>query len=129
MSSITKTLNSFSDLLALSPVQESEISKAEIMLSLAFAPEYREYLSAFGAAAANGHELTGILKSERLSVVKVTTREWGLNPQVPRTMYVVENPTIDGIIVWQDGSGQIFPSSPNNAPKKIADSLADYMNF
>ena len=129
MSSITKTLKSFSDLLALSPVQESEISKAENMLSLTFAPEYREYLSAFGAAAANGHELTGILKSERLSVVKVTTREWGLNPQVPHTMYVVENPAVDGIIVWQDVSGQIFQSSPNNAPKMIADSLADYLNI
>ena len=128
MSSITSVLKSFSDLLALSPVQESEITKAETKLSLTFAPEYREYLSEFGAVAVNGHELTGILKSERLNIVSVTTREWGLNPQVPQEMYVVENPAIDGVIIWQDESGKVFQSSPKSAPKAIANSLLEYLS-
>ena len=127
MSSIVSTIKSFSDLLSLSPVQENEIAAAEKKLSLTFAPEYREYLSAFGAVAANGHELTGILNSERLNVVKVTMQEWGLNPRVPRSMYVIENAAIDGIIVWQDASGEVFQSSPNSAPKAIFTSLAEYL--
>ena len=127
MSTIIDTLKSFSDLLTLAPVQESEISKAETKLSLTFAPEYREYLSEFGAAAVNGHELTGIVNSERLNVVSVTTREWGLNSQVPQNMYVVENPAIDGVIVWQDSSGKIFQSSPKSVPKAIANSLVEYL--
>lgn len=128
MTSIISTLKSFSDLLSLSPVQENEISAAEKKLSLTFAPEYREYLSEFGAVAVNCHELTGILNSERLNVVNVTMNEWGLNPQVPRNMYVVENPAIDSIIVWQDASGKVFQSSPNSTLKEIATSLVDYLN-
>ena len=127
MSSIITKIKSFSDLLSISPVQENEISAAEKKLSLTFAPEYREYLSEFGAVAVNGHEITGILNSERLNVVSVTTKEWGLNPLVPHSMYVVENPAIDGIIVWQDSSGAIYQSSPNSPPKSIAASLADYI--
>ena len=83
MSSIISTIKSFSDLLSLSPVQEKEIFAAEKKLSLTFAPEYREYLSEFGAVSVNGHEITGILDSERLNVGSVTMKEWGLNPQVP----------------------------------------------
>ena len=127
MSSIISTLKSFSDMLSLPPAKENEISAAEKKLSLTFAPEYREYLYEFGAVAANGHELTGIVNSERLNVVNVTMREWGLNPQVPRSMYVVENAVIDGIIIWQDASGEVFQSSPNTAPKAIAVSLSKYL--
>ena len=127
MSSIISTLKSFPDMLSLPPAKETEISAAEKKLSLTFAPEYREYLSEFGAVAANGHELTGIVNSERLNVVNVTMREWGLNPKVPRNMYVIENAAIDGIIIWQDSSGEVFQSSPNTAPKAIAVSLSKYL--
>jgi len=127
MSSIVSTLKSFADLVSLTPAQEAEISKAETRLSLSFAPEYREYLAAFGVAAVDAHELTGILKSERLDVVNVTKREWDINPQVPRNMYVVENAAIDGIIIWQDVSGKVYQSSPNSPPKAIAGSLVEYL--
>ena len=127
MSSIINVLRSFPNLLSLTPATESEISNAEKMLSLTFASEYREYLAEFGAVAVNSHELTGILKSERLNVVNVTKREWGINLQVPRSMYVIENTAIDGIIIWQDANGGVYQSSPNMPPKSIANSLADYM--
>ena len=127
MTSIVKTLKSFADFVSLPPVPKGEIAKAEAKLSLTFAPEYRDYISAFGAAAANGRELTGLANSERLNVINVTIREWGLNSQVPRSMYVVENTAIDGIVIWQDASGVVFKSSPNAAPTAIADSLAEYM--
>ncbi|MCL2603159.1 MAG: SMI1/KNR4 family protein [Defluviitaleaceae bacterium] len=127
MTSIIETLKNFSDLLSLSAVQESEITNAETKLSLKFAPEYREYISEFGAVAGNGHELTGILKSERLNVINATMKEWGLNPLAPRNLYVVENPAIDGIIIWQNADGEIFQSSPNSAPRVIASSLANYL--
>ena len=127
MASIIETLKNFSDLLYLSAVQEIEIANAETRLSLKFAPEYREYISKFGAVAANGHELTGILNSERLNVVSATIKERGLNPQVPQNLYVVENPAIDGIIIWQDVTGEIYQSTPNSAPKVIASSLENYM--
>ena len=127
MSTITSTLKSFPDLLSLTPAQESEISKAETMLSLSFAPEYRQYLSEFGAAVVKSHELTGLLKSDRLNVVNVTKREREINPQVPHSMYVIENAAIDSIIIWQDTNGEVYQSSPNSAPKLIAASLVEYL--
>jgi len=127
MSTIINTIESYSDLFFQPPASNNEIADAEKRLSVQFAPDYRECVAEYGAVAVNGHELTGILNSERLSVVSVTIREWGLNSQVPRSMYVVENPAIDGIIIWQDVGGEIYKSSPNSAPKVIASSLVEYL--
>ncbi|MDR1208990.1 MAG: SMI1/KNR4 family protein [Clostridiales bacterium] len=95
------------------PVSEAEISQVESQLSLKFAADYREYLAEFGVAAADGHEFTGIVASERLNVVNATKSEWKLNPQIPHTLYAVENAGIDGIIIWQDESGQVYQTVPN----------------
>jgi hypothetical protein len=127
MSAIINTLKSFDDFLSSTPASNTEILKAENALSVSFAQEYKDYLAAFGSAEAKGHELTGLIKSDRLNVVSVTNREWDLNPQVPQNLYVVENPAIDGIIIWQNADGEIFQSSPNSAPKVIASSLASYL--
>ena len=144
MTKIVSTIKSFSDYHALSPVPENDIARAEKRLSLAFAPEYRDYLLAFGAVAVNGHEIMGINEDAdrlllglnvrelaagpwRLSVVHMTIEKWELNPNVPRSMYVIENPAIDGIVIWQDVSGGIYKTSPGSPPKDIADSLADYI--
>ena len=120
-------LRSFKDLASLKAAQEPEILQSEKQLALKFATEYREYTSEFGAVAVNGHELTGVVASKRLNVVSATKAEWAINPQVPNTMYVIENAGIDGIIIWQDEAGTIYQSAPNTKPKKIAASLAEYV--
>ena len=76
---------------------------------------------------ANGIELTGIVKSQYRNVVAVTQEERILNPKVPNSMYVVENTCVDGIVIWQDSEGYIYKTQPNLEPKKIADSLAEYV--
>jgi hypothetical protein len=58
----------------------------------------------------------------------VTKQEWELNPNVPHTLYVVENTGVDGIIIWQSSSGEIYMTSPNLQPKQIAKSLNEYIN-
>ncbi|NLN36047.1 MAG: cell wall assembly/cell proliferation coordinating protein, KNR4-like protein [Candidatus Cloacimonetes bacterium] len=127
MSTIIEKVRSFNDFASLKAAPEADITKAEKQLALKFAAEYREYTATFGAVAANGHELTGVVVSKRLNVVSTTKTEWGNNPQVPRTMYVIENAGIDGILVWQDESGAVYQSAPNAKPKKVAASLADYI--
>ena len=129
MSEIIKTLNFFKNFTASNPAGESEITKAETALGLCFAPEYREYISLYGAASANGHELTGIINSSYLNVTEATKEAWEINPDVPRTMYVIEDAAIDGIIIWQDSSGKVYQSSPNFAPHEIASSLAVYLTL
>lgn len=124
---IIKKLRSFKDLAILKAAKESDIVQSEKQLALKFADEYREYTSEFGAVAFNSHELTGVVDSKYLNVVSMTKTQWAINPQVPHTMYVIENAGIDGIIIWQDEAGTIYLSAPNTKPKKIAASLAEYV--
>lgn len=124
---IIEKLRSFKDLASLKAAQESDIVQSEKQLTLKFANEYREYTSEFGAVMFNGHVLTGVVDSKRLNVVSMTKTEWEYNPQVPHTMYVIENAGIDGIIIWQDEAGTIYQSMPYKQPKKIAASLAEYV--
>ena len=50
-----------------------------------------------------------------------------LLPLKPASVDVVENIGIDGIVIWQDGAGKIYESSPNKPAKQIANSLAEYL--
>ncbi|MBP3344923.1 MAG: SMI1/KNR4 family protein [Clostridia bacterium] len=128
MENIIDLINGLSDLIALKPAIEKQISDAENQLGLKFANDYKEYLAKFGAIMADGIELSGIAKSEHRNVVSLTQQEWGLNKTVPHNMYVVENLGIDGIIIWQDEKGVIYQSTPNTEPIKIANSLAEYIS-
>lgn len=77
---------------------------------------------------ADGIELTGIAKSAHRNVVNQTKQERELNSKIPNSMYVVENTGVDGIIIWQDTNGGIYQSSPNTEPKKVAESLSEYIS-
>ena len=108
-------------------ISEDLILAAEKQLQISFADEYRIYLSEFGAASGRRLELTGIISVEYCNVVFATKAAWELNPQVPHIMYVVENTYIDGVIIWQSTSGEIFRTTPKTEPIKIASSLAEYI--
>ena len=107
---------------------EKLIKSAEKELGLRFAEEYRTYLSLYGIAACDGHELTGLTKSLRVNVVAVTKEQRGNNPEIPQTLYVLEEMNIEGIIVWQSTSGRVYYSSPNGSLVKICDSMSEYIN-
>lgn len=125
---IVEIISSLPKMLPLKPATEKQISDAENQLGLKFANEYKEYLAKFGAIMADGIELSGIAKSKHRNVVFLTQQEWGLNPTVPHNMYVVENVGIDGMIIWQSEKGEIYQSTPNTEPAKIANSLAEYIS-
>ena len=127
MNNIIKTINSLPDLLPLKPATTMQITDAELQLRVSFADEFKEYLAEFGAIMADGIELAGIAKAEHRNVVSLTKKERRLNPKVPNTLYVVEDSHIDGVIIWQDTEGNIYQTSPNTEPKKIAGSLAEYI--
>ncbi|MEJ6497902.1 SMI1/KNR4 family protein [Pseudoalteromonas lipolytica] len=127
MTTIVNTIQGLPDLLELKAASSSEITDAELQLRVQFSAEYKQYLSNFGAIIADGIELTGISKSEHRNVIPVTKQEWGLNNNVPHSMYVIENVGIDGMIIWQDASGVIYQTYPNTQPKQIASSLNEYI--
>lgn len=109
------------------PVSLNEVTDAELTLGLNFAVEYREYLTAFGVASANGHEFTGLGTSPRLDVVAVTQRLWEMNPSVPRDLYVVEELNIDDMVAWQSAAGEVFLTVGQAQPVKTAESLSQYV--
>jgi hypothetical protein len=111
------------------PASQIEISDAEIQLCLFFADEYKTYLAEFGEVSAYGLELTGIIDTDYLNVVSATKEKKVMYPKVPRNFYVIEDTTIDGIVIWQDTNGYIYKTTPNREPVKIADSLAAYLTI
>lgn len=127
MAKIINTIQALLNLFSLKPASNTEIVAAELELRLRFSDEYKAYLSTFGAVMADGIELTGLAKSKHRNVVLVTKQEWLLNTNIPHTMYVVESVNVDGIIIWQDTNGIIYQTSPNKRPKKIANSLNEYI--
>lgn len=124
---ISEVINALPDLLPLKPATDQQITDAELQLRVSFANEYKAYVKEFGAIIADSIELTGIAKSNHRNVVSITERERRLNPNVPHTMYVIENTCVDGIIIWQDTKGEIYQTNPETYPKKIADSLVEYI--
>lgn len=124
---IVEVIKALPDLLSLKPATNTQITDAELQLRVSFAEEYRAYLKEFGAIMDDGIELTGIAKSKHRDVVSLTEQERALNPNVPHTMYVIEYTCVDGIIIWQETKGKIYQTKPESKPKKIADSLVEYI--
>lgn len=102
------------------------IFDAEQALGIRFAPDYRAYLQKIGLACFDGHELTGICKAFRLNVVDVTLDERKQCPDAAG-WYVVEQANVDGIVIWQAPSGEIYQTMPGVSARKICNSLTEYV--
>ena len=124
---IVKVIQSLPKLDYYGSVSIEQVEQAESALSLQFAEDYIHYLLKFGFIIAEGIELTGISKAKYRNVVSVTTDERKYNPQVPKDFYVIEETNMDGIVIWQDINENIYQTRPHKPPKKIANSLSDYL--
>ena len=129
MADFISTFSSLPDFYSLTGASGEQIAQAERALSLRFADDYRQYVRAFGAVSAAGHELTGICASKRLNVVDVTLSARGLQPAVPQDWYVLEEANIDGIVIWQSGAGEVFQTQPGAEPIKLAGGIREYLNL
>lgn len=104
-----------------------QIEQAETALGLKFALDFKECLREFGAVSFGGHELTGFSADPNLDVVKVTQKNWSKN-NVGKNLYVIEEAHIDGIVIWQDADGIVYETTPKSEAKKVAQSLAGYLD-
>ena len=127
MSKIIDAIKGLEHLNHLTPATSEEIERAEHELNLVFADDFKEYVRNYGVISAKGIELTGITTSKRLDVVSVTMSERELS-NIPPAMYVVENIAIDGILVLQNDRGEIYSRTPHMQPRKICNSLAEYIS-
>ena len=129
MAQFYMAIKSKPDFFSVEGVSAERISQAETVLNLHFAPEYREYLSAYGVASADGHEFTGICASPRLNVINVTQEEKAALPDVPADWYVVEQAHIDSIVIWQSATGEVYQTQPGAKPLRLCSSLAEYIDL
>lgn len=127
MSSIIKEFKQKTDFYSEKGASEDTISDAEKALKIQFAPEYKEYLREFGSVSCGGHELTGISADENLDVVGVTKHNLEKNPNIKMPLYVIEETHVDGIVIWQSHTGEVFQSEYKGTPVKIFQSLTDYV--
>ena len=127
MSAIMDAFASKSSLLTGKGASPEQISQAEQDLGLSFSEEYMEYLSNYGIAAFDGHEMTGLTKSKRLDVVSVTADARNRYPNLPADLYVIEETSVEELIILQNATGEVFGCAPNYPLEKISDSLSDYI--
>lgn len=111
-----------------SGASEEDIQAAESKLNLTFSKEYREYVSAFGAASYGNNELTGVCKTPRLNVFDVTMEERQKYPDLPGDWYVLELLHIDDVSIWQSSSGEVYQIMPGARPVKICESFSEYVH-
>ena len=121
-----KVMESMVDATTGKGVDKNAIEAAEGALGVSFSQEYRAYLERYGIAAVNGHELTGICKSDRTNVVSVTQGA-KLVCSAEDDWYVIEQTNIDGVVIWQASDGVVYQTVPNTKAKKLCESLAEYI--
>lgn len=121
-----KVMESMVDAITGKGVDKNAIEAAEGALGVSFSQEYRAYLERYGIAAVNGHELTGICKSDRTNVVSVTQGA-KLVCSAEDDWYVIEQTNIDGVVIWQASDGVVYQTVPNTKAKKLCESLAEYI--
>lgn len=129
MENIKELIQSFPNSYLGKGASKEAIKSAAKSLNVEFSKEYHDYLSTFGIAAVNGHEFTGISTSPRLNVVDVTIYERKYTPTASMDWYVIEQADIDGIVVWQSSSGEVYQTLPNAEPIKLCNSLSEYISF
>lgn len=127
MGSLTDELREKSYFYSANGVSTEKIEEAEKALGLKFAEDYKEYLTQYGVVSFGGHELTGICDESRLNVVNVTLENREKRPDIDKTLYVIEEANIDGIVIWQDVDGKIYQSGYKESAVKVYDSLLDYV--
>jgi len=115
------------DFFGLSGASEEQIVCAENELQTHFAPDYREYLAAYGIASANGHELTGLCSSRRLNVVEVTKTMAAQYSGVPSDWYIIEQANIDGIVIWQSPDASVYQTQIGTDAVLICKGLLEYI--
>ena len=72
--------------------------------------------------------MTGFSDDEALDVVKATLKNLKKNQNVKTPLYVIEETHMDGIVIWQTASGEIFQTKYKGSPEKIFDSLIKYVS-
>ncbi len=127
MSNLKKIISSVDSFDCIGGVSDGEIARAEKVLGLKFADEYKEYLKEYGTGFFDTMEPTGLNISKRLNVVDITLMERELR-SLPKEFYVIENLAIDFLLILQNDKGEVFEVDGTGNRRKIFNSFAEYIS-
>lgn len=126
MDKITDVIAKLPNVVSLGGVGIDIIRNAEKELNLLFADDYKEYLENFGVISFDGGEINGVTTIKRLSVVDSTKYVRSVS-DIPNDYYVIEDLSIDGVLVLQNKEGRVFRFQPNHEIQCVAESLSMYL--
>ncbi|MBQ3933085.1 MAG: cell wall assembly/cell proliferation coordinating protein, KNR4-like protein, partial [Lachnospiraceae bacterium] len=66
-------------------------------------------------------------ENNNLNVVFVTEYWRKKNSNISKEFYVIEDLKIDNVVFWQDRKGDIYQTIGNEVPKKMYESLLEYI--
>lgn len=126
MNNIIATIESFKRKMFTGSVSLELIANAENELGTSIAPEYKEILKQYGSLCVKGEEFLGI-DCDNYDLVKATNEARKNNKNFPLDMYVIENTAIDGILIVQNGTGELFSYQPNGKLQHVATCMDEYL--
>ena len=127
MSKILEKIDSFKRKRYTGGVSVDIIEEAEKTLSVTFANEYKDILTNYGFLFVKGEEFLG-LDSNSYDIVKATLEARDEYVDFPTGMYVIENIAIDGILLIQDATGNIYFFQTNSPLQKVKSSICEYLD-
>lgn len=126
MNNIITTIESFKRKLFTGSVSSELIVNAENELGISIAPEYKEVLKKYGSLCVKGEEFLGI-DCDNYDLVKATNEARKNDKNFPLDMYVIENTAIDGILIVQNFTSELFSYQPNGKLENVATCLDEYL--
>lgn len=126
MNNIIATIESFKRKMFTGSISLELIANAENELGTSIAPEYKEVLKQYGSLCVKGEEFLGI-DCDNYDLVKATKEARKNDKNFPLDMYVLENTAIDGILILQNSTGELFSYQPNGKLQHVAACLDEYL--
>lgn len=126
MNNIITTIESFKRKLFTGSVSSELIVNAENELGISIAPEYKEVLKKYDSLCVKGEEFLGI-DCDNYDLVKATNEARKNDKNFPLDMYVIENTAIDGILIVQNFTSELFSYQPNGKLQNVATCLDEYL--
>lgn len=124
---ITSKIEKIENLFHAKGCSEEQIKYAEQALAITFPDEFILYVKKYGAISFYATEWTGLNVGERINVVNATQKERELNPDFPIDCFVLENQSIDGIVVAADSYGRVY-SVQNERKNLLCSSISEYLD-
>jgi hypothetical protein len=126
MNNIIKTIESFKRKRFTGSISTDLIHNAENELGLKLSKEYKDVLQKYGSLCIKGEEFLGI-DNDNYDIVKATKDARINDSNFPLDAYVIENTAIEGILIIQKDTCELFTYQPNGQLQPLSDTLEEYL--